>query len=71
MRQPNAVHDIGGRATGRGAGEPAGDGRAEGGRRAGAQCFDTTDATGELPLYRPDTYAEALASGTVPGPRSA
>ncbi|MFD5538046.1 enoyl-CoA hydratase/isomerase family protein [Streptomyces sp. NPDC127079] len=32
--------------------------------------MDTTDATGELPLYRPDTYAEALASGTVPGPRS-
>ncbi|OBF81234.1 enoyl-CoA hydratase [Mycobacterium sp. 852002-51163_SCH5372311] len=27
----------------------------------------TTEATGELPLYRPDTYAEALASGRVPG----
>jgi enoyl-CoA hydratase/carnithine racemase len=26
----------------------------------------TTEATGELPLYRPDTYAEALASGRVP-----
>ncbi|AVV46325.1 enoyl-CoA hydratase/isomerase family protein [Streptomyces sp. ID05-04B] len=27
----------------------------------------TAEATGELPLYRPDTYAEALASGSVPG----
>ncbi|MFF3659393.1 enoyl-CoA hydratase/isomerase family protein [Streptomyces olivochromogenes] len=32
--------------------------------------MDTTDATGELPLYRPDTYAQALASGSVPGRRS-
>ncbi|MFJ9712870.1 enoyl-CoA hydratase/isomerase family protein [Streptomyces sp. NPDC101234] len=31
----------------------------------------TTQATGELPLYDPDTYAEALASGRVPGLRSA
>jgi enoyl-CoA hydratase len=27
----------------------------------------TTEATGELPLYRPDIYAQALASGRVPG----
>ncbi|MFD0441074.1 enoyl-CoA hydratase/isomerase family protein [Streptomyces chartreusis] len=27
----------------------------------------TTEATGELPLYKPDTYAQALASGSVPG----
>jgi enoyl-CoA hydratase/carnithine racemase len=32
--------------------------------------METTDATGELPLYEPDTYAQALASGTVPGLRS-
>ena len=30
----------------------------------------TTDATGELPLYNPDTYARALESGRVPGRRS-
>ncbi len=30
----------------------------------------TTDATGELPLYDPDTYATALESGSVPGRRS-
>jgi hypothetical protein len=29
----------------------------------------TTDATGELPLYTPGTYARALASGSVPGRR--
>jgi hypothetical protein len=27
----------------------------------------TTEATGELPLYHPDTYAQALESGRVPG----
>ena len=27
----------------------------------------TTESTGELPLYRPDTYAQALESGRVPG----
>jgi enoyl-CoA hydratase/carnithine racemase len=27
----------------------------------------TTEATGELPLYRQDTYAQALESGRVPG----
>jgi len=27
----------------------------------------TTEATGELPLYRHDTYAQALESGKVPG----
>jgi hypothetical protein len=26
----------------------------------------TTDSTGELPLYNPDTYARALESGRVP-----
>src|SRR5215216_5111195 len=30
----------------------------------------TTEATGELPLYNPDTYARALESGRVPGRRS-
>jgi enoyl-CoA hydratase/carnithine racemase len=28
-----------------------------------------TDATGELPLYNPDTYKQALESGSVPGSR--
>jgi enoyl-CoA hydratase len=32
--------------------------------------METTDATGELPLYDPDTYARALESGRVPGRRS-
>ena len=32
--------------------------------------METTDATGELPLYNPDTYARALGSGRVPGRRS-
>ena len=32
--------------------------------------METTDATGELPLYNPDTYARALESGSVPGRRS-
>jgi len=32
--------------------------------------METTDATGELPLYNPDTYARALKSGSVPGRRS-
>src|SRR6266540_5880074 len=32
--------------------------------------IETTDATGELPLYNPDTYARALGSGRVPGRRS-
>ena len=30
----------------------------------------TTDATGELPLYNPDTYARGLASGRAPDRRS-
>ncbi|RYE37374.1 MAG: enoyl-CoA hydratase/isomerase family protein, partial [Hyphomicrobiales bacterium] len=30
----------------------------------------TTDATGELPLYNPDIYKQALESGRVPGLRS-
>ena len=30
----------------------------------------TTDATGALPLYNPDTYARALESGRVPGGRA-
>ena len=30
----------------------------------------STEATGELPLYNPDTYARALESGRVPGRRS-
>ena len=33
--------------------------------------METTDATGELPLYSPGIYQRALESGTVPGPRSA
>jgi enoyl-CoA hydratase/carnithine racemase len=32
--------------------------------------METTDATGELPLYDPDTYARALESGRVPGRHS-
>jgi hypothetical protein len=28
------------------------------------------DATGELPLYNPDTYKQALETGSVPGRRS-
>ena len=32
--------------------------------------METTDATGELPLYNPDTYAQALESGSVPGTHS-
>lgn len=28
--------------------------------------MDSTDATGELPLYNPDTYKQALETGTVP-----
>ncbi|MET7699591.1 enoyl-CoA hydratase/isomerase family protein [Streptomyces sp. NPDC005485] len=31
----------------------------------------TTDVTGELPLYKPGTYAQALASGSVSGRHSA
>jgi enoyl-CoA hydratase len=31
----------------------------------------TTDATGELPLYNPETYKQALESGSVPGHRTA
>ncbi|MBF6148880.1 enoyl-CoA hydratase/isomerase family protein [Nocardia nova] len=30
----------------------------------------STEATGELPLYNPDIYQQALKLGTVPGPRS-
>ena len=30
----------------------------------------TTEASGELPLYNPDTYAAALKLGRVPGRRS-
>ncbi|MFF4508751.1 enoyl-CoA hydratase/isomerase family protein [Streptomyces sp. NPDC001401] len=32
--------------------------------------LNATDVTGELPLYRPHTYTQALASGSVPGRRS-
>lgn len=32
--------------------------------------LDTTDATGELPFFNPDAYAQALASGGMPGRRS-
>ena len=35
------------------------------------EYMETTDATGELPLYNPDTYAQALESGRVPGVRPA
>lgn len=30
----------------------------------------TTDSTGELPLYDPDTYARAIETGSLPGRRS-
>jgi enoyl-CoA hydratase len=29
--------------------------------------LETTDATGEIPFYIPDAYAQALASGGMPG----
>ncbi|MBC2644233.1 MULTISPECIES: enoyl-CoA hydratase/isomerase family protein [unclassified Rhodococcus (in: high G+C Gram-positive bacteria)] len=32
--------------------------------------LETTAATGELPLYNPDTYKQALEAGRVPGPHS-
>ncbi|MER5923755.1 enoyl-CoA hydratase/isomerase family protein [Streptomyces mirabilis] len=32
--------------------------------------LNATDVIGELPLYRPDTYTQALASGSVPRRRS-
>jgi enoyl-CoA hydratase/carnithine racemase len=32
--------------------------------------METTDATGELPLYNPDTYTQALEAGHVPSRRS-
>ncbi|HEU4888119.1 MAG TPA: hypothetical protein VFV49_09550 [Thermoanaerobaculia bacterium] len=38
--------------------------------RSNSSNMETTDATGELPLYNPDTYARALESGRVPGRRS-
>jgi hypothetical protein len=28
--------------------------------------MESTEATGELPLYEPDTYKQALEGGTVP-----
>ena len=34
------------------------------------QYLSDTASTGELPLYRPDTYAQALESGRVPGAAS-
>ncbi|QHE69852.1 hypothetical protein [Rhodococcus sp. WAY2] len=32
--------------------------------------LESTDSTGELPLYNPDIYKQALESGRVPGTRS-
>jgi enoyl-CoA hydratase len=40
------------------------------GRELMLDYMDTTDATGELPLYDPDTYGQALESGNVPGRHS-
>jgi len=37
--------------------------------QAGGQGLVIAEATGELPLYTPGTYAQALASGSVPGDR--
>ncbi len=40
--------------------------QSETGQELMVQYLADTDTTGELPLYRPDTYAQALASGRVP-----
>ena len=37
------------------------------GQRLMLDYLHTTEATGELPLYNPDVYKQALKSGTVPG----
>ena len=37
------------------------------GQRLMLDYLHATEETGELPLYDPDTYKQALKSGTVPG----
>src|SRR6266545_7384987 len=44
--------------------------QSKGGQELMLDYVETTDATGQLPLYNPDTYARALESGSVPGRRS-
>ena len=41
--------------------------QSEAGQELMLQYIADTASTGELPLYRPDTYAQALESGRVPG----
>lgn len=41
------------------------------GQKLMLEYLQATDATGELPLYNPDIYAQALESGTVPAGASA
>jgi enoyl-CoA hydratase/carnithine racemase len=41
--------------------------QSEAGQELMLQYLSDTASTGELPLYRPDTYAQALESGRVPG----
>jgi hypothetical protein len=43
--------------------------QSEDGQELMLDYIGTTDATGELPLYNPDTYARALEAGHVPSPR--
>jgi enoyl-CoA hydratase/carnithine racemase len=41
--------------------------QSEDGQKLMLDYLATTEATGELPLYHPDTYAQALETGRVPG----
>ena len=45
--------------------------QSEQGQELMREYLATTQATGELPLYHPDTYTQALESGRVPGVGSA
>ena len=45
--------------------------QSEAGQELMLQYLSDTESTGELPLYRPDTYAEALEAGRVPAAASA
>jgi hypothetical protein len=40
--------------------------QSEAGQELMLQYLSDTASTGELPLYRPDTYAQALEAGRVP-----
>jgi hypothetical protein len=41
--------------------------QSEDGQKLMLDYLATTEATGELPLYHPDTYSQALETGRVPG----